>query len=73
MRTIFVIARVDNKASPLLPKLNIDVSNLPAVAKSAARKKTHVTFIKKNMTRAMAKFDEGMDFKKRGAMIPFTA
>ena len=67
------MASVDKIAALPDTLLNIDVSNLPAVAKSGERKNTQVTFMKKKVTSAIAKFEVGMLFKKRGACNPLTA
>lgn len=52
----FIISMVGSKGASLLTRVNMDVSNRHAVAKSGERKKTQVTFIKKKVSRAIKKF-----------------
>src|SRR4030095_655433 len=62
-----IISMVGSIGAPLVARVNIDVSNLQAVAKSGERKNTQVTFTKKNVRRARKKFWAAFVLKNTGA------
>lgn len=68
MSEILITASVLNKGPALSDPPNIDSNNLHAVGKSAALKKTQVTFTRKKVNRASVKLDEVTVFKNLGAM-----
>ena len=58
---------VGSIGAPLAARVNIEVSNLQAVAKSGERKNTQVTFTKKNVSSARKKFWAALVRKNAGA------